>query len=144
MRGYKVFSGTANQELSRQIAKYLGIPLSEASIKRCSDGEISILMTQFVGPYRPAAPVKSANKSEAEADEEINFTVHQYFPSQVYANSSLVTGAYLLFDDFYGYPASKRPQNYQLQRRGCHRRCHHLDARQRQRISAKRHFLLFL
>lgn len=67
------------------------------------DGEISILMTQFVGPYRPAAPVKSANKSEAEADEEINFTVHQYFPSQIYANSSLVTGAYLLFDNFYGY-----------------------------------------
>ena len=67
------------------------------------DGEISILMTQFVGPYRPTAPVKSANKSEAEADEEINFTVHQYFPSQIYANSSLVTGAYLLFDDFYGY-----------------------------------------
>lgn len=67
------------------------------------DGEISILMTQFVGPYRPAAPVKSANKSEAEADEEINFTIHQYFPSQVYANSSLVTGAYLLFDNFYGY-----------------------------------------
>lgn len=67
------------------------------------DGEISILMTQFVGPYRPTAPVKSANKSEAEADEEINFTVHQYFPSQVYTNSSLVTGAYLLFDNFYGY-----------------------------------------
>lgn len=67
------------------------------------DGEISILMTQFVGPYRPAAPVKSANKSEAEADEEINFTVHQYFPSQIYANSSLVMGAYLLFDNFYGY-----------------------------------------
>ena len=67
------------------------------------DGEISILMTQFVGPYRPTAPVKSANKSEAEADEEINFTVYQYFPSQIYANSSLVTGAYLLFDNFYGY-----------------------------------------
>lgn len=67
------------------------------------DGEISILMTQFVGPYRPAAPVKSANKSEAEADEEINFTIYQYFPSQIYTNSSLVTGAYLLFDDFYGY-----------------------------------------
>lgn len=67
------------------------------------DGEISILMTQFVGPYRPTAPVKSANKSEAEADEEINFTVHQYFPSQIYANSSLVMGAYLLFDNFYGY-----------------------------------------
>lgn len=67
------------------------------------DGEISILMTQFVGPYRPTAPVKSANKSEAETDEEINFTIHQYFPPQIYANSGLVTGAYLLFDNFYGY-----------------------------------------
>ena len=48
MRGYKVFSGTANQELSRQIAKYLGIPLSEASIKRFSDGEISIQVGESV------------------------------------------------------------------------------------------------
>lgn len=48
MRGYKVFSGTANQELSRQIAKYLGIPLSEASIKRFSDGEISVQIGESV------------------------------------------------------------------------------------------------
>ena len=48
MRGYKVFSGTANLELSRQIAKYLGIPLSEASIKRFSDGEISIQIGESV------------------------------------------------------------------------------------------------
>ena len=48
MRGYKVFSGTAIQELSRQIAKYLGIPLSEASIKRFSDGEISIQIGESV------------------------------------------------------------------------------------------------
>ena len=48
MRGYKVFSGTANQELSRQIAKYLGIPLSEASIKRFSDGEISVQIGEIV------------------------------------------------------------------------------------------------
>ena len=48
MRGYKVFSGTSNQELSRQIAKYLGIPLSEASIKRFSDGEISIQIGESV------------------------------------------------------------------------------------------------
>ena len=48
MRGYKIFSGTANQELSRQIAKYLGIPLSEASIKRFSDGEISIQIGESV------------------------------------------------------------------------------------------------
>ena len=48
MRGYKVFSGTAYQELSRQIAKYLGIPLSEASIKRFSDGEISVQIGESV------------------------------------------------------------------------------------------------
>ena len=42
MRGYKIFSGTANVEFSKMVAKYLGIPLSEASIKRFSDGEISV------------------------------------------------------------------------------------------------------
>lgn len=48
MRGYKVFSGTANPEFSRQVAKYLGIPLSEASIKRFSDGEISVQIGESV------------------------------------------------------------------------------------------------
>lgn len=48
MRGYKVFSGTANPEFSRQIVKYLGIPLAEASIKRFSDGEISVQIGESV------------------------------------------------------------------------------------------------
>lgn len=48
MRGYKVFSGTANPEFSRAVAKYLGIPLSEASIKRFSDGEISVQIGESV------------------------------------------------------------------------------------------------
>ena len=34
MRGYKIFSGTANIELSKKISQYLSLPLSEASIKR--------------------------------------------------------------------------------------------------------------
>lgn len=48
MRGYKIFSGTANVEFSKMIAKYLGIPLSEASIKRFSDGEISVQIGESV------------------------------------------------------------------------------------------------
>ncbi|WP_158004692.1 ribose-phosphate pyrophosphokinase-like domain-containing protein, partial [Campylobacter fetus] len=48
MRGYKIFSGTANVEFSKTVAKYLGIPLSEASIKRFSDGEISVQIGESV------------------------------------------------------------------------------------------------
>ncbi len=48
MRGYKVFSGTANPEFSKKVAKYLSLPLSEASIKRFSDGEISIQVSESV------------------------------------------------------------------------------------------------
>ncbi|WP_024954744.1 ribose-phosphate pyrophosphokinase [Sulfurospirillum arcachonense] len=48
MRGYKVFTGTANPELSKKVAKYLSLPLSEASIKRFSDGEISVQISESV------------------------------------------------------------------------------------------------
>jgi len=48
MRGYKVFSGTANEEFSRMVAKYLSIPLSEAKIQRFSDGEISVQISESV------------------------------------------------------------------------------------------------
>lgn len=48
MRGYKIFSGTANVEFSKMVAKYLGIPLSEATIKRFSDGEISVQIGESV------------------------------------------------------------------------------------------------
>lgn len=48
MRGYKVFSGTANLNFSKKVAKYLSLPLSEASIKRFSDGEINIQVSESV------------------------------------------------------------------------------------------------
>jgi len=43
-----IFSGTANVELAEDIAKYLEMPLSKASIKRFSDGEISIQISESV------------------------------------------------------------------------------------------------
>lgn len=48
MRGYKVFSGTANVEFSKKISKYLSLPLSEASVKKFSDGEISVQIGESV------------------------------------------------------------------------------------------------
>ncbi|PID47045.1 MAG: ribose-phosphate pyrophosphokinase [Proteobacteria bacterium] len=48
MRGYKVFSGTSNIEFAKKVAKYLSLPLSEAIIKRFSDGEISIQVIESV------------------------------------------------------------------------------------------------
>ena len=48
MRGYKVFSGTANPESSKAVPKYLSIPLSEATINRFSDGEINVQISESV------------------------------------------------------------------------------------------------
>ncbi len=48
MRGYKVFSGTANIEFSKQIAKHLSLPLSEATVNRFSDGEIGAQISESV------------------------------------------------------------------------------------------------
>ena len=48
MRGYKIFSGTANIEFSKKISQYLSLPLSEATIKRFSDGEISVQIGESV------------------------------------------------------------------------------------------------
>ncbi len=48
MRGYKVFAGTANPEFSKKVAKYLALPLSPAEIKRFSDGEISVQISESV------------------------------------------------------------------------------------------------
>lgn len=48
MRGYKIFSGTANLEFSKKISKYLSLPLSEATIKRFSDGEINVQIRESV------------------------------------------------------------------------------------------------
>ncbi len=48
MRGYKIFSGTSNPEFSKKVAKYLSLPLSESIIKRFSDGEISVQISESV------------------------------------------------------------------------------------------------
>ncbi len=48
MRGYKVFSGTANVEFSKAVAKYLTLPLSHAAINRFSDGEIGVQISESV------------------------------------------------------------------------------------------------
>jgi len=48
MRGYKVFTGTANPEFSKKVAKHLSLPLSEATIKSFSDGEISVQISGSV------------------------------------------------------------------------------------------------
>lgn len=48
MSGYMIFSGTANPELSEEIAKYLEMPLSQANINRFSDGEINMKISESV------------------------------------------------------------------------------------------------
>lgn len=48
MRGYKVFSGSANLDFAKKVSKYLSLPLSNAGIKRFSDGEISVQIDESV------------------------------------------------------------------------------------------------
>ncbi|EAH6228134.1 ribose-phosphate pyrophosphokinase [Campylobacter upsaliensis] len=48
MRGYKIFSGSANLEFAKQISKYLSLPLSDAGVKRFNDGEISVQIDESV------------------------------------------------------------------------------------------------
>ncbi|WP_300701657.1 ribose-phosphate pyrophosphokinase [uncultured Campylobacter sp.] len=48
MRGYKIFSGSTSLEFTEQISKYLSLPISNASIKRFSDGEISVQIDESV------------------------------------------------------------------------------------------------
>jgi ribose-phosphate pyrophosphokinase len=48
MRGYKIFAGTASQEFGKEVCRYLDVPLAKADIKRFSDGEISIQVSESV------------------------------------------------------------------------------------------------
>jgi len=48
MSDYMIFSGTSNEKLAQDIATYLELPVAQASIKRFSDGEISVQITQSV------------------------------------------------------------------------------------------------
>lgn len=46
MQSLKIFSGTANPELSRKIAERLGVELGDITITRFSDGEIHVQVNQ--------------------------------------------------------------------------------------------------
>ncbi len=44
----KIFTGNAHQELAEEIAEYLGVDVSAASVKTFSDGEISVVINESV------------------------------------------------------------------------------------------------
>jgi ribose-phosphate pyrophosphokinase len=48
MRGYKIFSGSSCQAFSVEVCKTLDVPLSKASLKRFSDGEINVQISESV------------------------------------------------------------------------------------------------
>ena len=48
MSNYMLFSGTANEALANEVAKYLEMPLSPVTVKRFSDGEISVQIAESV------------------------------------------------------------------------------------------------
>ncbi len=48
MKGYKLFSGSANPDFADKVAKYLGVTLGEIQLNKFSDGEISVNITESV------------------------------------------------------------------------------------------------
>lgn len=48
MSGYKLISGTANQEFAKKVADFLGKELAEVQVNRFSDGEINVNITETV------------------------------------------------------------------------------------------------
>src|SRR6267143_847317 len=44
----KIFSGTANRELSERICKYIGVPLGKATISSFPDGETYVMIEENV------------------------------------------------------------------------------------------------
>ncbi|MGP1450504.1 MAG: ribose-phosphate pyrophosphokinase [Wolinella sp.] len=48
MRGYKIFTGSAHPQFSAEVSQCLGVPLSNATINRFSDGEINIQISESV------------------------------------------------------------------------------------------------
>jgi ribose-phosphate pyrophosphokinase len=48
MRGYKVFSGSSSREFAQEVCKNLDVPLSKAEVKKFSDGEISVQISESV------------------------------------------------------------------------------------------------
>jgi ribose-phosphate pyrophosphokinase len=48
MRGYKIFSGSSSREFAQEVCTNLDVPLSKAEVKRFSDGEISVKISESV------------------------------------------------------------------------------------------------
>ncbi|MDE6886080.1 MAG: ribose-phosphate pyrophosphokinase [Helicobacteraceae bacterium] len=48
MRGFKIFTGTANPSFTKELAKYLDVVISKASVNRFSDGEINVQISESV------------------------------------------------------------------------------------------------
>lgn len=48
MSTFKLFSGSANPEFAAKVGDYLGIPVSDATLNKFSDGEISVQITESV------------------------------------------------------------------------------------------------
>jgi len=48
MRGYKIFAGTASTEFAKEVCNILDVPVAKADIKRFSDGEISVQISESV------------------------------------------------------------------------------------------------
>jgi len=48
MRGYKIFAGSSSVEFAKEVCTSLDVPLSKAEIKRFSDGEISVQISESV------------------------------------------------------------------------------------------------
>ncbi|MDQ1244182.1 MAG: ribose-phosphate pyrophosphokinae [Campylobacterota bacterium] len=48
MRGYKIFAGSASTQFAKEVCQILDIPLAKADVKKFSDGEISIQISESV------------------------------------------------------------------------------------------------
>ncbi len=48
MRGYKVFAGSSSVDFAKEVCRSLDVPLSKAEVKRFSDGEISVQISESV------------------------------------------------------------------------------------------------
>ncbi len=48
MSTFKLFSGSANPEFAKKVGNYLGMEVSDATLNKFSDGEISVQITQSV------------------------------------------------------------------------------------------------
>lgn len=48
MRGYKIFAGSASTQFAEEVCQILDIPLAKADVKKFSDGEISVQISESV------------------------------------------------------------------------------------------------